>query len=57
MTTAPETGETLVIVNCAGRTLASARPLIGSVLVLDANTADAASCASACRVTPALMAR
>ena len=40
-----------------GRSLALARPVIGSVLVLEANTADAAICFSALAVTSALMAR
>ncbi len=43
--------------NCAGRTLACARLVIGSVEVLDANTASCPNWASAWRVTSALIAR
>jgi hypothetical protein len=43
--------------NCCGRALASARPVMGRVEVLEANTASGASCASACAVTSALTAR
>jgi hypothetical protein len=42
--------------NCAGRALACARPVIGSVEVLDANTASAEHGLGR-RVTSALMAR
>ena len=41
----------------SGRTLASARPLIGRVEVLEPNTASAASWASAFLVTSALISR
>ena len=41
----------------AGRTLAVAKPVIGRVEVLEPNTAVSASCASAFRVTSALISR